>query len=144
MEKLTEEEKPHRQKMLDIIHDLDKCYPDPCKILSYGTAGFRDKAELLERACFRVGLVVAIRAKQVGTCGVMITASHNMYQDNGVKIIEPDGSMLVYRWESLAELIVNHTNISELIKNLGESTIKQFTLGVDLFNLEPVPIEAKA
>jgi phosphoacetylglucosamine mutase len=55
-----------------------------------------------------VGLVVAIRAKQVGTCGVMITASHNMHDDNGVKIIEPDGSMLIQRWEGLSELIVNH------------------------------------
>jgi phosphoacetylglucosamine mutase len=54
----------------------------------------------------------------------MITASHNTFDDNGVKIIEPDGSMLVQRWESLAELIVNHTDISELIKGLGEATVK--------------------
>lgn len=81
------------------IQELDDSYPDPNKRFSYGTAGFRDKADLLERAFFRVGLVVAIRAKQVGTCGVMITASHNSWEDNGVKIIEPDGSMLVSRWE---------------------------------------------
>lgn len=54
----------------------------------------------------------------------MITASHNMWEDNGVKIIEPDGSMLIQRWESLAELIVNHSDISDLIKDLGSSTIK--------------------
>jgi len=47
-----------------------------------------------------------------------------MHEDNGIKIVEPDGSMLVQRWEQLAELIVNHTDISELIKNLGESSIK--------------------
>ena len=38
-----------------------------------------------------------------------------MWEDNGVKIVEPDGSMLVHRWEQLAELIVNHTDISALI-----------------------------
>jgi len=54
----------------------------------------------------------------------MITASHNMHDDNGVKIIEPDGSMLVQRWEKLAELIVNSNNITALINDLGESSIK--------------------
>jgi hypothetical protein len=84
-----------REQTLDIIKELDRGFSDSGKVLSYGTAGFRDKASVLERAFFRVGLVVAIRAKQVGTCGVMITASHNMHDDNGVKIIEPDGSMLI-------------------------------------------------
>lgn len=74
----------------------------------------------------------------------MITASHNPHQDNGVKIVEPDGSMLVARWEQLAELIVNHENIGEIIKELGQSTIKQWTLGVDLFHQAPVPVEPRA
>lgn len=74
----------------------------------------------------------------------MITASHNMHDDNGVKIIEPDGSMLVQRWEKLAELIVNSNNITALINDLGESSIKQWTLGVDLFTSQPVPNEPKA
>lgn len=49
----------------------------------------------MERLFYRVGLATAIRAKQMGTCGIMITASHNGYEDNGLKIIEPDGGMLV-------------------------------------------------
>lgn len=53
----------HIKKMLEIIQELDNGYPKPSKNLSYGTAGFRDKASVLERAFFRVGLVVAIRAK---------------------------------------------------------------------------------
>ena len=67
-----------------------------------------------------------------------------MHEDNGVKIVEPDGSMLVQRWEQLAELIVNHKDISELVKDLGESTIKQYRLGVDLFTHQPVEDEPKA
>jgi phosphoacetylglucosamine mutase len=63
----------------------------------------------------------------------MVTASHNPYEDNGVKIVEPDGSMLVQRWEQLAELIVNHDAISDLIEDLGTSTVKEWKLGVDIF-----------
>ncbi|GFH33023.1 N-acetylglucosamine-phosphate mutase, partial [Haematococcus lacustris] len=28
-------------------------------------------------------------------CGIMVTASHNAEHDNGVKIVEPTGEMLV-------------------------------------------------
>ena len=69
---------------------------------SYGTAGFRDKAERLGRVLFRVGVLAALRSKVVGgtfgvcqpeynrefmllvslaaTIGVVITASHNPLQ----------------------------------------------------------------
>ena len=33
---------------------------------SYGTAGFRDKAERLDRVLFRVGVLAALRSKVVG------------------------------------------------------------------------------
>ena len=33
---------------------------------SYGTAGFRDKAERLDRVLFRVGVLAAVRSKVVG------------------------------------------------------------------------------
>ena len=91
---------------------MDDNYPSPNKHLGYGTAGFRALASLLERACFRVGLVVAMRAKSLNSrLGIMITASHNHARDNGVKIVEPDGSMLVPEWEMLSELLVNSQDI---------------------------------
>lgn len=64
------------------------------KKFGYGTAGFRTLGSDLERVCFRVGLLVGLRAKMTTLCGVMITASHNHKDDNGVKIVEQDGSML--------------------------------------------------
>lgn len=51
--------------------------------------------------------MAAIRAKIAGLAGVMITASHNPKQDNGVKLIERNGSMLDSKWEKLSEKLIN-------------------------------------
>jgi len=82
----------------------------------------------LERVCFRVGLVVAIRAKITGLLGVMITASHNQHEDNGVKIVERDGSMLNVDWEPIAETIVNSKNIAETISAFTPPSDKDFNI----------------
>jgi phosphoacetylglucosamine mutase len=73
----------------------------------------------MERAAFRVGLVVARRAKIVGNMGVMVTASHNHHEDNGVKIIEPDGSMLVQDWELIAEMLINSKDLETSLKTFN-------------------------
>ena len=41
------------------------------------------------------------------TIGVMITASHNPEEDNGIKLIDPDGEMLEAAWESHATNLAN-------------------------------------
>jgi len=72
--------------------------------ISYGTAGFRTKAELLDHVMYRMGLLAVIRswAKAGQSIGVMITASHNPECDNGVKLVDPAGEMLEFSWEGLA------------------------------------------
>ncbi|EPR57015.1 phosphoacetylglucosamine mutase [Toxoplasma gondii GAB2-2007-GAL-DOM2] len=99
---------------------------------NYGTAGFRADAELLPHVVHRCGLLAALlavdqqrreeaksRAEQRGhspektgsTVGVyvgcMITASHNPVEDNGVKLVGPDGCLLPPVWERYAETLVN-------------------------------------
>jgi phosphoacetylglucosamine mutase len=37
----------------------------------------------------------------------MITASHNPEEDNGVKLIDPQGEMLEASWENYATLLAN-------------------------------------
>jgi len=48
----------------------------------------------------RCGLLMAARSMAVGaTTGLVVTASHNPAQDNGVKLVEPSGYMLQQTWE---------------------------------------------
>lgn len=102
------------QGKLDIIMKLGKLdremFPEPVldgngerMWFGYGTAGFRTLGENLDQVCFRCGILVAIRAKMEGSAGMMITASHNPKDDNGIKIIEDNGDVLPVSWEPLAE-----------------------------------------
>lgn len=80
-----------------------------------------------------------MRAKLTGVCGVMITASHNGPQDNGVKIVEKDGSMLSQEWEEWAEILINSQDIKWSLSNLGEIFMKGLPLGFDIFNSYILP-----
>ncbi|NXL48864.1 AGM1 mutase, partial [Podilymbus podiceps] len=76
--------------------------------LQYGTAGFRTKAEQLDHVMFRMGLLAVLRSKAVlSTIGIMVTASHNPEEDNGVKLVDPHGEMLHPSWEEYATQLAN-------------------------------------
>ncbi|VYS67190.1 unnamed protein product [Arabidopsis thaliana] len=85
--------------------------------LSYGTAGFRGDAKLLESTVYRVGILSALRSLKLGsaTVGLMITASHNKVSDNGIKVSDPSGFMLSQEWEPFADLIANASSPEELV-----------------------------
>lgn len=89
-------------KAAAIIAAAAAAAPAPVK-LSYGTAGFRAEHSLLDSVFIRMGMLAALRALHLNSAvGVMITASHNPIEDNGVKMIDADGGMLAKEWEKVS------------------------------------------
>ncbi|KAF8445893.1 phosphoacetylglucosamine mutase [Boletus edulis BED1] len=108
-------------------------YPvKPGEKFSYGTAGFRTLGDTLESVLFKVGILAALRSKSCGgkTIGVMITASHNPAEDNGVKLVDPRGEMLDTSWESHATDFANAPSLDAFIAILEDFIrSKQISLG---------------
>ena len=67
---------------------------------SYGTSGFRYNEDIMIRISERIGIaigavILSINHNTVNKyLGLMITASHNQYTDNGIKLINYDGDMI--------------------------------------------------
>lgn len=84
---------------------------------------------MIEPLFFNVGLVAALRSFVSGgkIVGVMITASHNPIQDNGVKLIAPNGEMLDNDWECIVEDLCNTHDTDQTIKCIEDVLSKYKT-----------------
>lgn len=87
----------------------DQNLKKPLKEAFYGTAGYRSKTSDLNNILCRASLVAYLRSKTSAgkVIGVMITASHNPVEYNGIKIIDHNGDMLSEKWEEYCDRIVN-------------------------------------
>lgn len=79
-------------------------YPMPNGYIpKYGTSGFREDANLLDAVVMRAAVMMVLRSKEVEQhCGIMVTASHNPENDNGLKLIDYTGDMINETYESYA------------------------------------------
>ncbi|XP_071706441.1 phosphoacetylglucosamine mutase-like [Rutidosis leptorrhynchoides] len=117
----------NKQQESRLLESASK-FPPPKGIkLSYGTAGFRADASILESTVFRIGILAALRSLKCGgsVIGLMITASHNQVSDNGVKVADPSGGMLTQDWEPFADLIANAPDPQTLVQLITEFVHKE-------------------
>ncbi|KAK8803482.1 hypothetical protein WA158_001176 [Blastocystis sp. Blastoise] len=114
--------------ILSVFPTLKKTLDDVPKVeqqFRYGTAGFRAEGAVLDNVFARCGVVAALRSMCTKkTIGVMVTASHNPENENGIKIVEPDGGMLAIAWEGFATSMAN-VSVEDCIKEINEFVDKE-------------------
>ncbi|OMH79473.1 Phosphoacetylglucosamine mutase [Zancudomyces culisetae] len=71
----------------------------------------------MESVVFRMGILASLRSmKEFGKAiGVMLTASHNKEEDNGLKLIDPMGEMLKMSWEGYCTQVANAESTEDLV-----------------------------
>jgi len=57
--------------------------------------------------------------------GIMITASHNPEEDNGVKLADSNGGMMAAQWEVTATSLANNRSVDAVLSSLSASNLMQ-------------------
>ena len=77
-------------------------------MIKYGTSGFRTHHSTILKIAEKIGLAIAqLVYYKKESFGIMITASHNHHEDNGVKIMDQYGNMVTEDIENYMERYIN-------------------------------------
>lgn len=106
----------------------------------------------MDSVVFRVGIIATLRsrAKHGLAIGIMVTASHNPEEDNGVKIVDPAGEMLESTWEGTATSFANLpddavvADIDKIVKENEIDLSESATVVIGRDTRESSPALAKA
>lgn len=107
-------------ELIERIEQANARHAKPGITFTYGTAGFRMLGKDLDSTIFRMGILAGLRSRYLDgkTVGVMVTASHNPPQDNGVKLVDSEGEMLESSWEAHATDLANSDNLVASVESL--------------------------
>ena len=117
------------EEILTKLIEIDNTIPTIDFTFAYGTAGFRYKDSILDKCSFRAAIFTSLLSMSKNSLphGIMITASHNPYQDNGIKISGDRGVMITPEEEEIAVEIVNSKSLKEtLLSVIKKLNITQF------------------
>jgi phosphoacetylglucosamine mutase len=122
--------------------------------LSYGTSGFRYPVATMLSLSYNIGQACCVLSHQKKKpIGIMITASHNPYTDNGVKIINYDGTMLssedetfmidsMFKYTTYKRLVRKTTIVIGMDTRESSESIKQLLIkGIRQIDLDPSIID---
>lgn len=100
-------------------------------MVKYGTSGFRTHNSTILNISEKIGLAIAqLVYYKKESFGIMITASHNHHEDNGVKIMDQYGNMVTEDIETYIEKYINEEFSNENMH--FQPLVKIFNQDLDL------------
>lgn len=86
----------------------------------------------MKPVAFKVGILAGLMSCYYNgaSVGVMVTASHNPIEDNGIKLVDPNGEMVTEQWEHLAARLANASDDGNDTISIIESICNELNINI--------------